>query len=338
MTPPSPARPPVIVVTGPTAAGKTGLSLAIALRFGGEVVNADSMQVYRHMDIGTAKPSPEQRAQVPHHVLDVVTPDVPYDAGRYLRDARAAAARVHERGRPVVLTGGTGLYVRAFLEGLAGVGGADAELRGRLEREQERAQREGDPERLHRRLGELDPEAARPVHPNDLRRVVRALEIVEGTGRSASSARREHAFADRPYEALYLVLDPGRERLGERIDRRAEAMIEAGLLREVRHLRDRGYGPELRPMQAIGYRHIQPVVDGSDTLANALVGIQRDTRRFARRQRTWFRGVAEAEWWDPDEQDELLRRVERFLEDAERGRMQRAAAPGGGGGASGRPT
>ncbi|NIW38873.1 MAG: tRNA (adenosine(37)-N6)-dimethylallyltransferase MiaA, partial [Gemmatimonadetes bacterium] len=132
-------RPPVVVVTGPTAAGKTPLAIELALRFDGEIVNADSMQVYRYMDIGTAKPTPEQRARVPHHLLDVVTPDVPYDAGRYAREARAAARAIHERGRTVFLTGGTGLYIRAFLEGLVEAGGADPELRQTLEREHARA-------------------------------------------------------------------------------------------------------------------------------------------------------------------------------------------------------
>ena len=153
-------RPPVVVVAGPTASGKTELAVRLALRFDGEIVNADSMQVYRYLDIGTAKPTPEQRARVPHHLIDVVNPDVQYDAGRYLQDARRAAAAIHRRGRPVILTGGTGLYIRAFLEGLLAGAAPDPELRARLEEEQRTAAAEGDPGRLHRRLEELDPEAA----------------------------------------------------------------------------------------------------------------------------------------------------------------------------------
>ena len=306
-------RPPVVVVTGPTASGKTPLAIRVAERIGGEIVNADSVQVYRYLDIGTAKPTPAARARVPHHLLDVVTPDVAYSAGRYAREARAAAALIHARGRPVVLTGGTGLYIRAFLEGLVPGGAADPELRGRLEKEHQRAVEEGDPERLHRRLRERDPTAAARIHPNDLRRVVRALELCELSGGSASGLRDRHRFGDRPYRSLHLVLDPGREALGARIDARCRAMLEGGLLQEVRGLRARGYGPELRPMQSIGYRHLGPVAEGSDTLAHALEGMQRDTRRFARRQLTWLRRVEGAIWLDPADQGAVLGAAEAFL-------------------------
>ena len=306
-------RPPVVVVTGPTASGKTPLAIRVAERIGGEIVNADSVQVYRYLDIGTAKPTPADRARVVHHLLDVVTPDVTYSAGRYAREARAAAARVHARGSPVVLSGGTGLYIRAFLEGLVSGGAADPELRGRLEKEHQRAVEEGDPERLHRRLRERDPTAAARIHPNDLRRVVRALELCELSGGSASGLRDRHRFGDRPYRSLHLVLDPGREALGARIDARCRAMLEGGLLQEVRGLRARGYGPELRPMQAIGYRHVGPVAEGSDTLAHALEGMQRDTRRFARRQLTWLRRVEGTIWLEPADEGAVLRAVEAFL-------------------------
>jgi len=306
------ARPPVVVVTGPTASGKTALAIELALRIGGEIVNADSMQVYRFLDIGTAKPSLEDRARVPHHLLDVVTPDVPYNAARFRDEARAAASDIHARGKKVVLAGGTGLYIRVFLEGIVGDAAPDPELRERLEREHARAVTAGDPSRLHRRLAEADPAAAERIHPNDLRRTIRALEI-EQAGQRPSEKRGRHAFADRPYRALHLVIDPGREVLNERIDRRCEAMIEAGLLREVRDLRARGYGPELPPLQAIGYRHMAAVVDGRSTLAIALEAMQRDTRRFARRQRTWLRGVREAEWFDPAEREAIHACVDAFL-------------------------
>jgi len=308
------APPPVVVIAGPTAAGKSALALELAERMGGEIVNADSMQVYRYMDIGTAKPGPAERARVPHHLLDVVTPDVPYDAGRYLRDARAAAAQVHARGAPVLLVGGTGLYIRAFLHGLVSEGGgADPALRARLEAEHARAVAGGDPGRLHRRLGELDPDSAGRIHPHDLRRVIRALEILERTGRPASEVRARQGLADRPYRWLYLVLDPGAAELDPRIDARCRAMVEGGLLQEVRDLYARGYGPELRPLQSIGYRHMAPVAAGSDTLANAVRAMQRDTRRFARRQRTWFRGVPEAQWHHPGDLPGAAKAVEDFL-------------------------
>jgi tRNA dimethylallyltransferase len=306
-------RPPVVVVAGPTAAGKSAVAIHLALRFGGEIVNADSVQVYRGLDIGTAKPSLADRARVPHHLLDVVAPDERYDAGRYLRESRAAAAEIHGRGALVVLTGGTGLYIRAFLEGLIDAGGAEPALRDELEREAERAAASGDPGRLHRRLAVLDPRAAESIHPHDTRRLVRALEVLERTGTPPSDLRARHAAADRPFRSLYLVLDPGRAELDARIDARAQAMIEAGLLQECRALRARGYGPELRPLQAIGYRHVMPVVEGRDTLAGALEGMRRDTRRFARRQRTWFRAVREASWIHPDDRAGIEKRVAEFL-------------------------
>ncbi len=307
------SRPPVVVVTGPTASGKSAIAVRLARRFEGEIVNADSMQVFRFMDIGTAKPSPEDRSTVPHHLFDVVDPDEDYSAGRYALEARAAAARIHERGHVVFLTGGTGLYIRAFLDGLVETGQVDRIFRERLEGEQRRAATEGDPSRLHRRLAQLDPDAADRIHPHDVRRTVRALEILEQSGRPASSVRAAHAFADRPFRVLHLALDPGREALAARIDRRCEGMIEAGLLREVRALRERGYGPELRPMQAIGYRHIQPVADGADTLINAARAMKTDTKRFARRQRTWLRAVPEAVWLDPNRDTAILEHVDRFL-------------------------
>jgi tRNA dimethylallyltransferase len=306
-------KPPVVVVTGPTGAGKTPLAIELAGRFDGEIVNADSMQVYRYMDVGTAKPSLEQQAQIPHHLLDVVTPDVTYSAGRYTIAARQVAEAIFARGRIVVLTGGTGLYIRAFLEGLLETGEADAGLREELETQHAAAVADGDPSRLHRRLEELDPAGARSIHPNDIRRTIRALEIHWSSGQSASNLRADHAFGDRPYRSLHLALDPGRDALIERIDRRCNEMIENGLLREARELRERGYGPELRPMQAIGYRHIMPVVDGSDTLAHALEIMSRDTRRFARRQRTWLRAVKDVCWMRPDDEKEIFGAVEAFL-------------------------
>ncbi len=312
--PSGPGRP-VVVVTGPTAAGKSGLAIELALRFDGEIVNADSMQVYRHMDIGTAKPSLEERGRLPHHMFDIVDPNGNYNAGRYAADAREIAARIHARGRLVVLVGGTGLYIRAFLEGLVQTGGADPELRQALEREHQRAVRAGDPERLHRRLTDWDPKAAERIHPNDLRRTIRALEICTHSDSTASEVRDSHAFEDRPYEIVHLAIDPGREELNDRIDRRCQEMIDAGLLREVRRLRAAGYGPKLRSMNAIGYRHINPVVDGLDTLANALVEMQRDTRRFARRQRTWLRKVDDAIWRRPADASAIFAEVETFLKD-----------------------
>ncbi len=306
-------KPAVIVLTGPTAAGKSSLALDLARCFDAEIVNADSMQVFRFMDIGTAKPGLEERAAVPHHLFDVANPDDEYSAGRYAGEARAAAAKIHAAGKLVMLVGGTGLYIRAFLAGLIATGGADSEFRDQLEKEHAQAVEQGDALKLYRRLEQQDPRAATKIHPNDLRRIIRALEIVKSCGREASSVREEHDFKQSPYETLHLALDPGREIVNQRIEQRCQAMIDNGLLQEVRRLREMGYGAGLRPMQAIGYRHINPVVDGSDTLSNALTSMQTDTRRFARRQRTWLRKVAKARWCDPRDGDSIHREVEDFL-------------------------
>jgi tRNA dimethylallyltransferase len=312
-SPEAPVRLPVVVVTGPTASGKTPLAIELALRFAGEIVNADSMQVFRYMDIGTAKPSPAERARVPHHLIDVVTPKETYSAGRYARDARAAIAGIHARGHVPLLTGGTGLYLRAVLHGLIDGVEADEALREQLEAEQKSAERAGDADRLYRRLLETDPEAAARIHPHDTRRIVRALEIAAETGRPTSHVRGAHRFEDSPYRVLHLALAPERADLYARIDRRCQAMIEGGLLQEVRELVASGYGPELRPMRAIGYRHIVPVMEGRDTLANALEAMRRDTRHFARRQLTWLRRVPDAVWLDPSHAVAIAELVESFL-------------------------
>jgi tRNA dimethylallyltransferase len=306
------ALTPLVVIGGPTASGKTALAIDLALRFGGEIVNADSMQVYRGMDIGTAKPSAAERARVPHHLLDIVAPDEPYHAARFVADADRTIGVIRSRGHIPFLVGGTGLYIRSLLYGLNAGVGRDASFREALEAEHARAVAAGDAGRLHRRLAEVDPTSAKRLHPNDLVRVIRALEIHATTGRSATAVYREKALRAR-YDALYLALDPGREELARRIDARCEAMISRGLLQEVRALRDAGYGPELASMRAIGYRHLQPVLDGVETLANVLAALKRDTRQFARRQRTWLRGEPGVIWVDPADGEAIAARVAAFL-------------------------
>jgi tRNA dimethylallyltransferase len=291
-------RPRIVVLTGPTAAGKTGIGVALAEQLDAEIVSADSQQVYRFMDVGTAKPTAEDRARVPHHLIDVVDPDVQYDAARYADDAARAIDAILSRGHAVLVVGGTGLYIRAALEGLTSGPGRDPELRARLEEEDAAARARGDTSLLHRRLAKVDPETAERLHPNDKVRIIRALEIQVHTGRAASERTEKR---EPRYDALQIAIDPGREPLIQRIDARCDAMIEGGLLQEVRALRERGYGPELPSMRAIGYRHMQPVVEGLETLANVREQMKHDTRQFARRQRTWLRRVEGALWCRPEE-------------------------------------
>lgn len=285
---------PLIVLVGPTAAGKSSLALALAERVEGEIVAADSMQVYRGLDIGTAKPSADDRRRVPHHLLDLVEPDQPFTAADYVRLASAAIADIRARGRLPILAGGTGLYIRALFRGLFDGPGEMTVLRETLYQE---AARVGSAV-LHRRLETTDPEAAAAIHPNDLFRIVRALEVTTVSGRPISTlraeARRQHRSIPGP--VLTFGLERNRQELYQRIDMRVEAMMTQGLLREVRGLLDQGYRATLKPLQAIGYRHMVEHLEGRIGLDGAATALQRDTRRYAKRQLTWFRHQDEIEW------------------------------------------
>jgi tRNA dimethylallyltransferase len=273
----------LVAVVGPTATGKTDLALRLALAFEGEIIGADSRQLYRWMDIGTAKPTPEQRARIPHRLVDVAAPDEEFGLARYLDLAQAALDDVWSRGRQPFLVGGTGQYVWALLEGwqVPRVG-PDWDLRRELE---ERAHREG-PDALHAEVAALDPEAARRLDPRNVRRVVRALEVIRRTGRplSACQIRRPPEFS-----WLVLGLDLPSEELYRRIDARVDAMMEAGFVDEVRGLLARGYGPALPSMSGIGYRQVCQYLAGELSLAEAVARIKTETHRLTRHQRNWFR-------------------------------------------------
>ena len=295
--------PRFVVVAGPTASGKSALGLDLAGRFGGEIVNADSRQVFRGLDVGTAKPTPEERRAVPHHLYDVVDPDEPFDTARYRDLARPCVLAIAARGRLPVVVGGTGLYLRTLCRGLFAGPAADPSLRSVLERI-ERARRGT----LWRWCERLDPAAAARLHANDTVRLARALEVALRTGERLSAFQERHAFAEPLGETLFLVLDPPREALDRRIAERSRRMFtELGLLDEVRALRERGYGGDLRPMRAIGYREAAKVLDGEWTLEEGIAELVRSTRRFARRQRTWFRSEPGTIVLDPDREPERAR-------------------------------
>ncbi|MBZ0159649.1 MAG: tRNA (adenosine(37)-N6)-dimethylallyltransferase MiaA [bacterium] len=270
------------------------MALAVAERVGGEIVAADSMQVYRGLDIGTAKPTAEERRRVPHHLLDLVDPGQPFTAADYVRWASAAIAEIRARGCLPIMVGGTGLYVRALFRGLFDGPGEMTPLRETLH--QEAAQMGG--AALHQRLDAIDPEAAAAIHPNDLFRIVRALEVAAASGRPISTlraeARRNHIPVPGP--VMTFGLERNRQELYQRIEARVEAMMSQGLLREVRNLLDRGYCATLKPLQAIGYRHMIGYLNGRTSLDEAVASLKRDTRRYAKRQLTWFRHENEIEW------------------------------------------
>jgi tRNA dimethylallyltransferase len=295
---------------GPTAVGKTAVALELAQEIGAEIVNADSLQVYRELDIGTAKPTPQERVLVPHHLVDVVAPPDPYDADRYSHEARAVLAELHRRGVPPLVVGGTGLYLKALLSGLFTEGTPDAHIRQRLR--QELTDR-GLPV-LHERLKRLDPASAWRLHPHDTYRILRALEVMEATGQQLSALQESHQFRDSPYQTLKLGLIRPREELNQRIEARVEAMLAQGWLEEVQGLLSR-YPPDLKPFQALGYRHLIAFLQGRWSWEEAIELMKRDTRRYAKRQLTWFKGDPEVRWHSPDQVPEMLAALREFFRD-----------------------
>lgn len=286
----------LVVIVGPTAVGKTDVSIEAAARLGGEIVSCDSMQVYRYMDIGTAKPGPSERARVPHHLIDVVDPDEAFNVARFQELAQAAIDDIAARGKIPFLVGGTGLYVRAVVDGfLFPWEGASPELRRKLEDE---AAAQGVPA-LHARLAEVDPAAARRIHPNDARRIIRALEVYATTGRPISEMWRRAGEGKMRVDRLVMLgLVREREVLYERIERRCDAMVRQGLVEETRCLLERGYECALTARQALGYKEIVEHLRGRCSLEEAVEAIKRNTRRYAKRQLTWFRADPRIEWID----------------------------------------
>lgn len=304
-------RPRLVVIVGPTGAGKSEAALRLAQAVGGEIVSADSQQVYRGMDIGTGKVSPDDRARVRHHLIDVVDPDDEMTAARFLVLADQAIADAASRDAPVVVAGGTGLYVRVLLSGLFHGPGRDEALRERLEAE---AMAAGSPEILWHRLHAADPAAASRIERRDLRRLVRALEVLELTGVPMSQHQAQNDFRTVPmrYPARLIGVTPGRDLLYQRIDRRVDTMMEKGLLAEVQSLRQAGYGPWLRSQKAIGYAELHQHLEGAWDLARAVELIKRNSRRYARRQLSWYRGDDRVTW-HASASDIDLGALERYL-------------------------
>jgi tRNA dimethylallyltransferase len=304
-----PDRPTVIILSGPTASGKTALGLALALRMDGEIVSADSVQVHRFMDIGSAKPTPRERALVPHHMIDICDPDEDFTAGDYVRKARRVVSEILERKHVPLVVGGTGLYIRLLMGGVVPAPARDLQVRDRLTREADAPGGKS----LFERLSQVDPVYAAAVGPRNLPRLLRALEVFELTGKTLSSFQRSHRFGDRLFRSLHICLNPPRSILYERIDKRVDLMIQSGLLEEVSRLVRQGWPPDIKPMRSLGYRHAWLALSGAMTLEDAAILMKRDTRRYAKRQITWFRSEPEALWWDPQDEDGIRLVVDDFL-------------------------
>lgn len=287
--------PPIIAIVGPTATGKTAVAGRVAQALEGEVISADSVAVYRGLDIGTAKPTREQRATVPFHMVDVADPTARFTAGCFKELAEAALAGIRARQHWPILCGGTGLYVRVFLEDLGLTRTpADLELRRKL---QEEARIHG-PQKLHERLQAVDPRAAERIHPRDLVRIVRALEVIIRTGTPLSEQHRRDAETRMPKERIAFGLTMPRQELDRRIEERVDVMMETGLLQEVRGLLERGIPPHSQAMRSLGYKEMVRHLLGEISLDEAVAEVKRNTKQFARRQMTWFRAEPGVEWLD----------------------------------------
>jgi tRNA dimethylallyltransferase len=290
----TPADPLLVVILGPTASGKSALAVALAERFSGEIVSCDSVAVYRHFEIGTAKPSREDRSRVPHHLIDVAEPGETFTAGEYARQARAALREIPTRGHLPIVVGGTGLYLRALLEGLFPGPQRSDELRERL---RARANEKGQ-DYLHRLLRRLDPEAASKIHANDAAKLIRAIEVCMATRAPMSEVWQERGRDPlRGFRILRIGLNPPREKLYERINVRAARMFRDGLIAETQSLLQRfGDTRDVTPMHSLGYQQAQQYLRGELTLARAVTAVQQGHRNYAKRQMTWFRREPDVAW------------------------------------------
>lgn len=299
----------IVIICGPTAVGKSSLAAELASRFNAEVVSADSMQVYRHMDIGTAKPDAALRSAAAHHMIDIIDPDQEYSAALYMKDASKAIEDIRSRGRNVIVAGGTGLYIKALTKGLFDAPPSDKAVRQIL---QDEAIEKGlGP--LYERLKQADPASAATIHPNNRARIIRALEIYATTGMAASILRKEHGFSEERFDSLKIGLEVERSELCRAIDDRVDKMMRDGLLQETERLISMGYPCTLKSMRALGYKEICSFINNEYSLEEAVALIKRETRGYAKRQMTWFRADSRINWFNPGHKSDIIRVVENHL-------------------------
>ncbi len=302
-------KPFIIVICGPTGIGKTSAGIEAAEAFGGEIISADSMQIYKYMDIGTAKPTHEERERIFHHMIDIIEPNDDFSAAKFALLANEIIERLRTRRIITFLVGGTGLYIKALIHGLFHPGASLDVTRNRLKYE---AETDGT-ESLYKRLLKSDREAAGKIHPNDTFRIIRALEVYETTGMTISEHHKKHAFSGSRFNVLKIGLTTEREDLYKRIEKRVDLMVEAGFAEEVKRLLDMNYPAGLKSMQSIGYRHMVEYVTGRIPLDETVRILKQDTRRFAKRQMTWFNADPEIVWINPEQANDIKMLVGSFL-------------------------
>lgn len=287
------SKRPLVIITGPTASGKTALSIELAKQIGGEIISADSMQVYRHMDIGSAKVTKEEMDGVPHHLIDVLDPSEEFNVVRFQEMARKAMEEIYERGKIPIIAGGTGFYIQALLYD---IDFTETDENNSIREELEQKARTEGASALHAMLKEIDPESAEAIHENNVKRVIRAIEFYRQTGKKISDHNRQEREKSSPYQFLYYVIDLPRELLYSRIEQRVDQMIEQGLVEEVKALQAMGCTRDMVSMQGLGYKEILDYLNGQLTLDEAVYVLKRDTRHFAKRQLTWFRRERDVRW------------------------------------------
>ena len=308
-------KKPMIILTGPTAVGKTDLSIQLAKAMNGEIISADSMQVYRHMDIGSAKVTPEEMDGVPHHLIDVLEPEEEFNVVVFQKLAKEALTGIYEREHIPIIVGGTGFYIQALLYDIDFTeNDGDTTIRRELEK---LAQTQG-AGCLHQMLQEIDPESAAAIHQNNVKRVIRAIEFYRQTGKKISLHNEQEREKQSPYQFLYYVLDTDRKTLYERIDRRVDLMMEHGLVDEVKHLADMGCTRDMVSMQGLGYKEILDYLSGEISLEEAVYILKRDTRHFAKRQITWFKRERDVRWLELEQfQNDRKKVLEHILDEIE---------------------